>query len=613
MKARSSSPGVSIAALYRRRASGLLAALALALLAVAAGVGLLGVSGWFLTAAAVAGAGSEFNLFMPSALVRGLSFMRIGARYAERLAGHATTLRLLADLRGEVFRQLARLTPRQLARYRGGDLVARLTGDVDALDTVFLFVLMPIATALLGGAVLAVIVGFSLPLAGAVLALALLLVCLLLPLGLARAARRPGEAIQESAADLRASVLDAVEGHADIVAMGAGAATLAHAERLSRRAGTARQAQARIAAHGQWILQAAAGLALLTLLWTGLPALSEGRLSGAYWAGLLLAAMAVFEVAGPVMRGAARLGAARAAGRRIAALLQAEPDLRDPAQPEYLPSDGPLEARGVRYAYPAGAEDDGFRSAESFAVPNHPTTRTHALPASAGNAGRAKADAGAIPAAPAWVLDGVDLVVAPGERVAIAGASGSGKSTLLALLLRLDDPAEGEVLYAGCDLRACAQREVHRRIALLSQDAPIFLGTVRDNLLVGNAGADDDDLWKALAAARLESFVRGLPRGLDSWVGETGALLSAGQARRLCLARTVLSPAPVLLLDEPTAGLDAPTEADFLRDLGQAVMGRTVVLATHAALPPGAVNRAYRLDGGRLQEIAVTPPVPLRL
>ncbi|HEX7747260.1 MAG TPA: ABC transporter transmembrane domain-containing protein, partial [Bordetella sp.] len=175
---------VSIVALYLRRRGGLALALLLALLAVAAGVGLLGVAGWFLAGAALAGAGAEFNLFAPSALVRGLSFLRIGSRYAERLVGHGATLHLLADLRGAVFGALARLTPRQLARFRGGDLVARLTGDVDALDTVFLFVLAPVATALLGGLAVALVIAYSLPLAGLVLLLCLLLACLLLPLGL---------------------------------------------------------------------------------------------------------------------------------------------------------------------------------------------------------------------------------------------------------------------------------------------------------------------------------------------------------------------------------------------------------------------------------------------
>ncbi|MEB6664315.1 thiol reductant ABC exporter subunit CydC [Achromobacter ruhlandii] len=549
--------------LYARRKGGLLLALFCALATVAAGVGLLGVSGWFLTGAALAGAGGAFNLFAPSALVRGLSFLRIVSRYADRVVGHAATLRLLADLRAVVFTALIRLTPRQLARYRSGDLVARMTGDVDALDTVFLFVLAPLATAILAGAVLTAVLGYWVPAAALVFALALLVVCALVPWWLLRAARRPGAAAQESAAGLRAAALDAVDGHADMVALHAQAQTLAHFERLCEASARARGSQARVAARGQWFLQAAAGVSVLAVLWFGLAQYEAGALEGPLLVGLLLAVIGIFEVAGPIMRGASRMGSALSAAARIRDVAQREPDMRDPATPSPLPQRGALELVGVDFAYPA-------RAGES----------------------------------PAPLLRQLDLRVEAGERVAILGPSGVGKSTLLHLLLRLEDPLAGQVRYAGVDARACAQADWHRRIALLSQDAPVFLGSLRTNLLIGDPRADDAALWRALDAARLGEFVRGLPDGLDTWVGETGSLLSAGQARRLCLARALLSPAAVIVLDEPTAGLDAAAEAAFLADLGHAAQGRAVVLATHAALPPGAVDRCCMLRGGQLHDVS---------
>ncbi|AMG90458.1 thiol reductant ABC exporter subunit CydC [Bordetella bronchiseptica] len=555
--------------LYARRKGALALALALSLLTVAAGVGLLGVSGWFLTGAALAGAGAVFNLFVPSSLVRGLSFIRIASRYGERLAGHAATLRLLADLRASVFRSLVRLTPRQLARYRGGDLVARLTSDVDALDTVFLFVLAPVAVALAGGAILTAVMGAWIPAAALVVAAALLLCCAVAPWWLARAGRRPGAAVQESAAALRAATLDAVEGHADIAALHAGAQARAQFADACEQSARARAAQVRIAARGQWLAQLAAGAAVLAVLWFGLDGLAAGELGGPLLAGLLLATIGIFEVAGPVMRGVSRLGAAVAAAARIGEIAARigeiaarEPDLRDPAAPRALPPAGELALEDVTFAYP---------------VP----------------------DAAAHP-----VLDGASLRVAPGQRVAIVGASGAGKSTVLQLLLRLEDPQRGAVRYAGCDVRECAQAELHRRVALLSQDAPLFLGTVRTNLLIGDAQAGDAALWRALDAARLGEVVRGLPHGLDTWIGETGAGLSAGQARRLCLARALLTGASAILLDEPTAGLDAATEAELLADLARATQGRTVVLATHARLPPGTVDTVYTLQAGRLHRAA---------
>ncbi|MDQ8032339.1 thiol reductant ABC exporter subunit CydC [Bordetella genomosp. 1] len=543
---------------YGRRKGGLALALFLSLLTLAAGVALLGVSGWFLTGAALAGAGAMFNLFVPSSLVRGLSFIRICSRYAERLAGHATTLRLLADLRGTVFNALVRLTPRQLARYRAGDLVARLTGDVDALDTVFLFVLAPVATAVLGGAILCTVLGYWIPAAGLALGAALLVACLLVPWALARAARRAGSQAQTEAAALRSAVIDAVEGHGDITAHNAQARVCAQFDTACAGLAQARGVQARVAARGLWLVQACAGLAMVAVLWFGIPAVAAGTLSGPLMAGLVLATLGVFEIAGPIMRGAARLGGARAAAGRIAAIVEREPDLRDPLEPQALPESGLLVARDVAFAYPAREGDTQQ----------------------------------------ARLLHDVSLTIEPGARVAIAGPSGSGKSTLLALLLRMEDPQRGSITYGGVALRDCAQADVHRRIALLSQDAPVFIGTLRTNLLIGAPDASDERLMAMLDRARLGDFVRGLPQGLDTWVGEGGAGLSVGQARRLCLARALLSPAQVLLLDEPTAGLDGPTEAAFLADLARATEGRTVVLATHAALPAGAVDRVYRMQAG---------------
>lgn len=549
--------------LYARRKGGLLLALFCALATVAAGVGLLGVSGWFLTGAALAGAGSVFNLFAPSSLVRGLSFLRIVSRYADRVVGHSATLRLLADLRAMVFAALIRLTPRQLARYRSGDLVARMTGDVDALDTVFLFVLAPLATAILAGAVLTAVLGLWVPAAALAFALALLTACVAVPLWLLRAARKPGAAAQESAAGLRAATLDAVDGHADMVALHAQAQTLAHFERLCEASALARRSQARVAVRGQWFLQVAAGLAVLALLWFGLATHEAGRIDGPMLAGLLLAVIGIFEVAGPIMRGASRMGSAMSAASRIREVTQCEPDMQDPARPRELPGDGALELDRVSFSYPARTPGDS------------PS-----------------------------VLNDISLRVEPGERVAILGASGAGKSTLLHLILRLEDPQVGHVRFGGCDARDCAQADWHRRIALLSQDSPLFLGTLRTNLLIGDPQADDVALWEALDAARLGDFVRGLPDGLDTWAGETGSQLSAGQARRLCLARALLAPAAIIVLDEPTAGLDAVAEAAFFTDLEEAVRGRTVVLATHAALPEGAVHRCHVLRAGRLHDLS---------
>ena len=175
------------------------------------------------------------------------------------------------------------------------------------------------------------------------------------------------------------------------------------------------------------------------------------------------------------------------------------------------------------------------------------------------------------------ILSGLDLVGPTSSITAVLGPSGSGKSTLLALLLRLRDSQAGGICWEGVDLREASLPELHRRVALLPQDAPVFLGTVRDNLRIGDPDADDAGLWEALRQAGLDEEIRALPGGIDQWLGEGGRTLSAGQARRLCLARVLLSDATVLVLDEPTEGL-APVIVDQLADIFNLVAGQGTAL-----------------------------------
>ncbi|MBZ9935308.1 thiol reductant ABC exporter subunit CydC [Mesorhizobium sp. BR1-1-16] len=542
--------------LVLRRAPGFLLALALSVLTLAAGAGLLGVSGWFLTGAALAGAAGGFELFAPSAAVRGLSFLRIGARYGERMTGHAVTLAMLSELRSTLFARLIPLVPMKGVAGRTGDFVARLTADIEALDMVMLQAVLPLLTACTAAAGLALMLWLTLPEAVPVGVAGFALTALAVPLALVLGGRRIGAATVAASSDLRVAALDAVDGHADLVALGATEAGIARFAEAAAGLRAARLAEARRVALGPALAQLGAGLTMAATLWLGLGALAEGRISGPVLTGVLLAILGLFEVTGPILRGAGRIGSALAASRRVSDIVATVPSIRDPLVPARLPGEGALVIDRVSYGY--GIDRP--------------------------------------------VLADISLEAQPGERIAILGASGSGKSTLLGLIMRLDDVGAGAIRFGGIDIRDAALADLHSHIALLTQDAPVFIGTVRDNLRIGSPFADDATLYTALGNARLAEFVRSLPEGLDTWLGESGATLSAGQARRLCLARTLLSPARLILLDEPTAGLDGETEAEFLGDLLTATEGRTLVVATHAALPRAAVDRIFKFDDGRLVE-----------
>jgi ATP-binding cassette subfamily C protein CydC len=266
--------------------------------------------------------------------------------------------------------------------------------------------------------------------------------------------------------------------------------------------------------------------------------------------------VALLEVAAGSSLAWQSLQSARVAGQRLRQIVDQAPAVEDPVRPQALP-DQPAEVSFEQVVFHWPGE-------------------------------------------PRQLLDGVELRLRPGERVAIRGDSGSGKTTLSALLLRLWDPQQGAVRYGGVDLRDVAQDDWHRRIAWLPQDAPVFAGSISENLRLGNPHADDAALWAVLEQVRLTSWAQ-QQGGLAAWVGENGATMSAGQARRLALARALLREAPLMVLDEPTEGLDVDTAHALLIDLAAALGSRSLLMITHDPLPEGVVHREYRLQHGQLQ------------
>ena len=196
------------------------------------------------------------------------------------------------------------------------------------------------------------------------------------------------------------------------------------------------------------------------------------------------------------------------------------------------------------------------------------------------------------------LFDGLTLDVPQGSRVAILGPSGSGKSTLAALLLKVVAPQAGRIVLGGADLATLSASEARSRFGWLSQTTHLFADTIRANLLLGRPDAEDAALYRALDQAEIGGFVRSLPTGLDTWLGEGGALVSGGQGRRIALARTLLSEAPIIVLDEPGAGLDAQTERAFLQTLNSLPAGRTLLLITHRLTGVEQLDRIWRLSGG---------------
>jgi ATP-binding cassette, subfamily C, bacterial CydC len=541
---------------FRLHARSIALTVFLLLLTLLAGTALLGLAGHFLTAAALAGATAlGFNFFASSAGIRALTFVRILSRYAEKLVGHDTTLRLARDLRVDFFRRVLPLAPLGLGRHRVGDLLARLVADIENVDGLLVRALGPLL-ALAGLGVAAVIVaGFVLPAAGGLLAVVGLVLAFGIPYASARSARHDETSRTQARADLRTAVLEGLEGATDLAALEATAAWIMQVD--GSTAEVARHERGRKArlSLGTGLHAIVVAISLPAMLWLLLDAAHGGRLSAAAASGLFFITVAVYEACAGASLAWQSLQAALVSWQRLDRIVAQAPMAVDPARTRPVPSHADLEFRQVSFHWPGEARD---------------------------------------------VLREASLCIAPGQRIALYGDSGGGKSSLLALALRLCDPQAGSVSYGGVDLREFAQADWHAQIAWLPQDAPVFAGSVGDNLRMGAPGADDARLWSALAQVKMEQAIHALPDGLDAWIGEQGATLSVGQARRIALARALLRDTPLLLLDEPTEGLDADTADALLQDLAAASGSRTVLIISHDELPAGVVHQRYRLIDGRL-------------
>jgi ATP-binding cassette subfamily C protein CydC len=536
-------------------------AIGLLLLTLLAGTGLLGLSGHFLTAAALAGSAAiGFNFFGPSAGIRALTFARILSRYGEKLLGHDVTLRIARDLRAWFFARALPLAPLGLGRFRIGELMARLVADIDAVDGLLVRAIGPLL-AVLSLCLLGTLVALAvLPTAGLVLLAALALLAVLAPWLAVRSVAALESERATARMRLRAAVQEGIEGQQDLVAMDATTAWLAALDARSREVARwedRRKQRLALATLAHALVTAAA---LPTMLWVLLSAVHDARIGAASAGGLFFMTIAVLEACTAIAPAWQAWRAATVAGQRLEAVVDAPSTMGDVPDGTRSPAlRGALDMEDVVFAWPD-------------------TTRR--------------------------VLDGASLHIATGERVLVTGDSGEGKSSLLALVLGLHAPQTGHLSFAGDDLRMLDPSQWHARIAWLPQDAPVFSGSVRENLRLGDPAADDARLWGALAQVKLDERFR--DTGLDTWVGENGATLSTGQSRRLALARALLRNAPLLLLDEPTEGLDQDTADALMRDLAAASAGRSVLIISHAALPEGVVDARYRLRDGKLTREAAS-------
>jgi thiol reductant ABC exporter CydC subunit len=513
------------------------AALSVALGALAAllGVALMTTAGYLISRAAEQP--PILSLTVTIVAVRFFGLTRPLARYLDRLVGHDLALHALVRIRAAFYERIEPLAPAQLDAYRRGDLVTRMVGDVDALHALWVRGLAPPLVAALAGAACVAFAAVLLPAAGLVLAMGLVLAGVVVPLvsgTLARAAARRQAAAR---GELTSELLELLRGAPELAVLGQEERALDRIRALDRELVRFGRRDALVAGLGDALAILVAGLTAAGVLAVAVSAHDAGTLDRVLVATLGLLALGSFEAVLALPTAVRERSAGVAAGHRVLELTDAAVAVVDPPAPvpaPTWPSVVALEGVTARYA----------------------------------------------PGEPAAVRN-LDLRLEPGRRVALVGPSGAGKTTVTNLLFRFLDPEAGRVTIGGRDVREYRQEDVRRTFALAGQEAHLFSSTIRENLRLARPAESDRELHDVLARAQLGEWVSSLPGGLDTFVGEEGAQLSGGQRQRLVLARALLSDAPVLVLDEPTAHLDPATARALIDDVLDAAGERAVLLVTH--------------------------------
>ena len=498
----------------------------------------MALSGWLLATAAAHPPVAALAVAVVG--VRFLGITRGVARYAERLTTHDAAFRVLADTRSRVYERLTRLAPDRLIRLRSADLLTRLVSDVDGVQDVLVRGVVPPLVAAGAGAAAAGLAAALLVPAGLVLAAGLLLAGAALPLWLVRTAAGPGRDLVRARARLATAVADTLDAAPELLAYGATDRALARVAAAEDAVAAAGRRHTRVHATGAAAATLIAGATVWTVLL--LATAATGRVPLAV---IVLTALAVFEAVTPLPGAAAQLAAANEASARLFAVLDDPHTAPSPARPRPLPA-GP-HTLTVRQASVAGR------------------------------------------------LSTVDLTLPPGRRVALVGPSGSGKTTLASVLFRFLDLDGGRVELNGVPLSELDPDEVRTVIGGLPADPYLFDATIRDNLRLARPEATVEQVRDAARRARLLPWIESLPGGWDTPVGTHGALLSGGEQQRLALARALLADPPILVLDEPTAHLDADAALALTRDVLDATTGRTVLLISHDRAGLDAVDEVVDL------------------
>ena len=533
--------------------------LVLMITGLASSIGLLTTSGWFLAATAIAGLGTLFNFFYPSASVRGLAIGRTLFRYFEKLVTHDATFRILAKLRVQVFEKIIPLSPAVLNRYRNSDLLNRLVSDVDTLDSLYLRLIAPFITAIF--VILAMCIGLSFinaPLALG-LGVSLLLLVFVIPTVFYQLGKKFGDKLVHSRALYRTQFLEFIQAQAELLLFNAEDKLKDNMAKTEANWQADQQKEANLSGFSTALSLFLNGLIIAAMLWFSSQAeFGNDEYRMAFIALFTFAALASFEILMPLGSAFLHIGQVIASAERVTDIIEQQPLVTFNGKAEFDQNAITLiEAKDLSFTYPERQNR---------------------------------------------ALENLNLTIQKGRKVAILGKTGSGKSTLLQLLVRNYDANQGELRLAGQPIADYAENTLRSQFCFLTQRVHVFSDTLRQNLQFASAvNISDEKMIEVLNQVGLGKLLE-QEQGLDIWLGDGGRPLSGGEQRRLGLARILLNDAPILLLDEPTEGLDRETERQILRLILAHAENKTLIMVTHRLTAIEQFDELCVIDEAKLIE-----------
>ncbi|MBD2784273.1 cysteine/glutathione ABC transporter ATP-binding protein/permease CydC [Xenorhabdus sp. DI] len=550
-------------ALYRRHGFLISLGMVLAIVTLLASIGLLTLSGWFLAGTALAGFAGlyTFNYMLPAAGVRGATIFRTAGRYGERLVSHDATFRVLAHLRVFAFQKILPLSPGGIARFRQGELLNRIVADVETLDHLYLRVISPVLAALAVIVVLTFGLGFldmtlAYTIGGIMLGLLLILPCVFYHAG-----KPYGRDITLQRSQYRTLLTSTLQGQAELSVFGALKRFRQSMTEIENNWLKSQQKQANLTGSSQAIMIFSTGMTVTLILWLAAAGVGEHGVGDHNQAGALIAlfvfcTLAAFEALGPVTVAFQHMGQVISSATRVSQLMHQKPEVTFPAHGPQANGELSLEIKNVDFTYPGQ---------------------------------------------PLPVLKNISLSLTSGEHIALLGKTGCGKSTLLQLLTRAWDINSGEIQLNQHPISHYDEATLRSMMSVVPQRIHVFSQTLRENLLLAKPDANDDELTTVLQQVGL-GYLLDTEKKLNCWMGEGGRQLSGGEQRRLGIARALLHNAPLMLLDEPTEGLDADTEQQILSLLHHRCQHKTLIIVTHRLTGLQYMDRICVMDGGCIIE-----------